>query len=100
MSASIATAICATSCDDVAVPAVFHVMTRMLSSVFAGRLSLPIPRESRITPFAPAARSMTRVMESANARSGRMIASRRARTTTAAIASIMSPRNDTICAIG
>ena len=42
----------ATVSGEVADPAVFHVMTRMLSSVFVGRVSVPIPRVTTIVPFA------------------------------------------------
>ena len=52
MSASIATARRAISSAEVAGPAVFQVMTRMAVSVFAGRLSVPIPRPRTIAPFA------------------------------------------------
>ncbi len=55
MSTSIATAICATDSGDVASPAVFQVMTRMLSAVFSGSVSVPSPRETTTNPFAAVA---------------------------------------------
>nr|BFF11930.1 hypothetical protein GCM10025699_32330 [Microbacterium flavescens] len=97
MSASIATAILAIVSGGVAGPAVFHVITRIAVSVFAGSASVPIPpRPARIAPLATAATPATTAIERANARIGRTIASSSASTAMTANATASSPRNDTI----
>ncbi len=51
MSAFMPTANCAIDSAEVASPAVFHVMTRTLVSVFSGSASVPVPRWNTRAPF-------------------------------------------------
>ena len=100
MSACIAMAVCAMRWASVASPAVFHVITRMLVSVWAGSAPGPTPRETRMPAFTPPATSAMTAIEPAKARVRRLRHAMSASTSTAPNTSTTTPRSDTIWANG
>ena len=102
MSASIATAICATVSGEVADPAVFHVMTRMLLSVLAGSVSVPRPRVATIDAVRdrPRCAAIERDREREAADRTRDREEQRDDEQRPRTRATSSPRNETICAIG